>query len=269
MKSLFLGFKFINMKRLLILFLLSTSVSYGNTEIWGKTGHRVVGEVAQKYLTGKAKRKIKKLLKGDSLAEVANYADAIKSDSIYDSFMPWHYVNFEFDQEYRNVVPSPEGDVVMGILRCKEILEDETRSEADHVFYLKMLIHLVGDLHQPLHAGRAADRGGNDIQIQWFGRGSNLHRLWDTNMINDYGMSYTELSKKVDKLNRRERKALAQGDVYTWVEESQEIAIQVYASAEAGDKLGYAYVYKYWDTVEEQLLKGGVRLAAVLNDIFS
>ncbi len=256
------------MKRLFILCLLSSSLAYGNTDFWGKTGHRVVGEVAQKYLKGKTKRKIRKLLKGQTLAEVANYADDIKSDRSYDAFMPWHYVNFDPDQEYRNVTPSPEGDVVMGILRCKEILEDETRSEEDHVFYLKMLIHLVGDLHQPLHAGRAADRGGNDIQIQWFGNGSNLHRLWDTNMINTYGMSYTELSQKVDKLSRKERLALQQGDVYAWVEETQEIANVVYDSAKIGEKLGYAYSYKYWDTVEDQLLKGGVRLAAVLNNIF-
>jgi len=228
----------------------------------------VVGEVAQKYLTGKTKRKIKKLLKGQTLAEVANYADAIKSDRNYDAFMPWHYVNFDPDQEYRNITPSPEGDVVMGILQCKAILEDENRSEADHIFYLKMLIHLVGDLHQPMHAGRAGDRGGNDIQIQWFGNGSNLHRLWDTNLINHYGMSYMELTQKVDKLNRKERLALQQGDVYTWVEESQDIANELYDSVEVGEKLGYSYNYKYWDTVENQLLKGGVRLAAVLNAIF-
>jgi len=269
MNSLFLIFKIHNMKRILLLLFLSTSMVFSNDDVWGKTGHRVVGEVAQQYLTGKAKRQIKKLLKGATLAEVANYADAIKSDRAYDKFMTWHYVNFGPDQEYRNVEPNPEGDVVVGILRCKAILEDENRSEADHVFYLKMLIHLIGDLHQPMHAGRSENRGGNDIQIQWFGNGSNLHRLWDTNMINHYGMSYTELSKKVDKLSRKERKLLAQGDVYSWVEESQDIANKIYASVQVGDKLGYSYSYANWQTVEEQLLKGGVRLAAVLNTVFS
>ena len=256
------------MKRVLILLFLSASMVHGNADIWGKTGHRVVGEVAQKYLTGKAKRKIKNLLKGQTLAEVANYADDIKSDRAYDKFMTWHYVNYEPDEKYGDVEPNPNGDVVMGILRCRAILEDDNRSEEDQIFYLKMLVHLVGDLHQPMHAGRAGDRGGNDIQIQWFGRGSNLHRLWDTNMINHYGMSYTELSKKVDKLNRKERIALAQGDVYSWVEESHDIAKKIYASVEVGEKLGYPYSYKYWQTVEEQLLKGGVRLAGVLNAIF-
>ena len=256
------------MKRYFILLFLISAFSYGNTEFWGKTGHRVVGEVAQEYLTAKAKRKINKLLKGRTLAEVANYADAIKSDRSYDAFIPWHYVNFGPDEVYRNVTPSPEGDVVMGILRCKQILEDDQSSEADREFYLKMLIHLIGDLHQPMHAGRAADRGGNDIQVQWFSRGSNLHRVWDTDMINDYGMSYTELTKKVDKLSRKERKALQTGDVYDWVEESQDIANELYDSVEIGEKLGYSYSYKYWATVEQQLLKGGVRLAAVLNTIF-
>ncbi len=256
------------MKRLFIICLLCSSLAYSNTEFWGKTGHRVVGEVAQKYLTGKAKRKIKKLLEGQTLAEVANYADNIKSDRSYDTFMTWHYVNYGPDQEYQDITPNPDGDVVMGILRCKAILEDDNRSKADHQFYLKMLIHLVGDLHQPMHAGRAGDRGGNDIQIQWFGNGSNLHRLWDTNMINHYGMSYTELAHKIDKLNRKERITMQQGDVYSWVKESHDIANELYDSVEVGEKLGYAYTYQYWDTVEDQLLKGGVRLAAVLNAIF-
>ncbi len=256
------------MKRYFILVFLISAFSYGNTDFWGKTGHRVVGEVAQKYLSGKAKRKIRKLLNGQTLAEVANYADAIKSDRNYDAFVPWHYVNFDPDEEYRNVTPSAEGDVVMGILRCREILESGESSEADRAFYLKMLVHLIGDLHQPMHAGRAADRGGNDIQIQWFGQGSNLHRLWDTNMINNFGMSYTELAQKVDKLSRKERLALQTGDVFTWVEESQDIANALYDSVEVGEKLGYTYSYKYWDTVEQQLLKGGVRLAMVLNAIF-
>lgn len=243
-------------------------MAYGNADIWGKTGHRVVGEIAQKYLSGKAKRKIRKLLKGETLAEVANYADAIRSDRAYDKFITWHYVNFEPDEEYPEAKHNPDGDVVMGILQCIAVLEDETRTEADHIFYLKMLVHLVGDLHQPLHAGRAGDRGGNDIQIQWLGSGSNLHRLWDSNMINNYEMSYTELTKRVDKTNRKERLQLARGDVYNWVEESQDIANEIYDSVEVGDKLGYSYSYKYWQTVEEQLLKGGVRLAAVLNAIF-
>lgn len=256
------------MKYLIIVFFLFSSLIYSNTPVWGKTGHRVVGEVAQKYLSGKAQRKIKKLLRGQSLAAVSTYADEIKSDQKYSGFSPWHYVNFPADKLYTEVEPSPYGDVIMGINKCIQVLENEGSSEADKVFYLKLLVHLVGDLHQPMHAGRAENKGGNDIQIQWFNQGSNLHRLWDSNLIDYYGMSYTELADKIDHLSKKERKEMAMGDILVWVEESQDIANELYDSVKVGEKIGYAYSYNYWPTVEDQLLKGGVRLAKILNEIF-
>ena len=254
---------------ILFFFLLSFPMwAYVGAPPWSKTGHRVVGEVAQKHLTRKAWRTISDLLEGETLAEVSNYGDAIKSDRAYDKFSPWHYVNFPADKAYTDVTPSPEGDVVQGIEKCIAILKDPQTSRKDQVFYLKMLIHLVGDLHQPLHVGRAADRGGNDIQVQWFGRGSNLHRVWDSNLIDDYGMSYTELARSLPRWSREKIRQIQQGSVYDWVEEIQEVTNQVYASVEVGEKLSYRYRYDWWDTVEEQLLIGGVRLAAVLNDIY-
>ena len=173
------------------------------------------------------------------------------------------------DKNYSEVEPSPNGDLVTGIQKCIEILQNKNSTEADRIFYLKMLIHLIGDLHQPMHVGRSEDKGGNDIQLQWFGKGSNLHRVWDSNMINDYGMSYTELSKKLPFLNKEEIKGIKKGTVLEWVKESQELVNEIYSSVEKGEKLGYSYSYKYWNTVEKQLQKGGLRLARVLNDIFS
>jgi hypothetical protein len=235
---------------------------------WSKTGHRVVGEVAQKHLNRKARKAIHALLGGETLAEISNYGDDIKADRAYDRFSPWHYVNFPADERYTDSEPSPEGDVVMGIEKCISILKDPTTPEEEAVFYLKMLVHLVGDLHQPMHVGRKADKGGNDIQVQWFGRGSNLHRVWDANLIDDYGMSYTELAGALPRWDRQKIHAVMQGSVYEWVEEVQEVTNRVYASAEVGEKLSYGYRYLWWDTVEEQLLKGGVRLAAILNEIY-
>ena len=235
---------------------------------WSKTGHRVIGAVAQKHLNRKARKTIEKILQGETLAEVSNYADAIKSDRNYGRFSPWHYVNFPADARYLDSEPAAEGDVVMGIEKCITILKDPGTSEEDAVFYLKMLVHLVGDLHQPMHVGKLEDKGGNDIQVQWFGRGSNLHRVWDANLIDDYGMSYTELAESLPRWDREKIKRVMEGTVYDWVEEVQEVTNRVYASAESGEKLSYRYRYVWWDTVEEQLLVGGLRLAAVLNAIY-
>lgn len=254
-------------KGLLLLFLVS-QLGLANPPIWGKTGHRVVGEIAQKHLSRKANRMINKILDGKSLASVSNFADNIKSDTLYNKYYPWHYVNYAADKKYGEETPSSEGDIVMAIRTCIEKVKNPLTSSTEKAFFLKMLVHFIGDLHQPLHAGWAENRGGNDIQIQWFGNGSNLHRLWDTNLLDLNGMSYTELADNMPDLSRKERLALQRGNVLTWVEESHALANQIYASVENGEKLGYQYSYKYWTTVEDQLFKGGIRLAGVLNDIF-
>jgi hypothetical protein len=252
---------------LLLLFIIS-QLALANPPIWGKTGHRVVGEVAQMHLSRKAKKKICNILEGKSLASVANFADEIKSDTLYNKYYPWHYVNYPAEKKYGDVTPSSKGDIVMAIQNCIENVKSPLTSPKEKAFFLKMLVHFIGDLHQPLHAGWAENRGGNDIQLQWFGNGSNLHRLWDTNLIDHYGMGYTELADNMPRLSRKERLELQKGNVLTWVEESHGLANQLYASVEKGEKLGYQYSYTYWTTVEDQLLKGGVRLAAVLNDLF-
>lgn len=256
------------MKKLYILFFLVIQFSYGNDMFWSKTGHRVIGEVAQEYLSGKAKRELRKLLGGETLASVANFADEIKADRKYSKFYSWHFVNIPKGKLYKDIEPHKQGDLITGIQECVTIVKNPESSKADKVFYLKMLVHLVGDLHQPMHVGRVGDKGGNDVQLQWFGRSSNLHRLWDSNMIDDYGLSYTELANKLPKLSKKEEETMQMGSVLDWVEESHQLANELYDSVEVGEKLGYKYSFKYWTTVEVQLNKGGVRLAKVLNDLF-
>ncbi|WP_047419778.1 S1/P1 nuclease [Cellulophaga sp. Hel_I_12] len=257
------------MKKISILLLtLLAQLTFANEYDWSKTGHRTTGEVAQRHLTKKAKKAIAEILDGQSLPLVSTYADDIKSDRTYKEFSAWHYVNFPADKKYTDVAPSPYGDIVLGIEKCMAIVKNENSSKEDKAFYLKLLVHLVGDLHQPMHAGREEDKGGNDIQLQWFGKGTNLHRLWDSNMIDDYGMSYTELADNLPAVNKNQIKEIQKGNVFDWVEESQDLANELYNSVEVGEKLGYDYSYKYWGMVETQLQKGGLRLAKVLNDLF-
>lgn len=252
---------------LLVLF-LSVQFTFGNDMVWSKTGHRTTGEVAQQHLSRKARKTIDKLLDGQSLALVSTFGDDIKADRQYREFSAWHYVNYPADKKYTDVEPSEYGDIVIGIQKCMAVVKDDNSSRADKVFYLKLLVHLIGDLHQPMHVGRLEDKGGNDIQVQWFGKGTNLHRVWDSNMINDYGMSYTELASNLPKINKKEVQKIQEGNIFDWVEESQDLANELYDSVEVGEKLGYRYSYKYWDVLETQLQKGGLRLAKILNEIY-
>lgn len=188
-----------------MLLFLFPFIVFGNT-IWGKTGHRVTGQIAQEYLTGKTKRALNDLLDGHSLAFISTFADDIKADRAYSKYSAWHYVNYPLGMRYRDSEKSEYGDIVTAIEECIFKVKDKKNTREDRIFHLKMLVHLIGDLHQPMHASRAKDKGGNDIQVQWFGEGSNLHRVWDKNLIESYGMTYTELASELDGVNRKERK---------------------------------------------------------------
>ena len=121
-----------------------------------------------------------------------------------------------------------------------------------------------------MHVSRSEDRGGNDIQVQWFNEGTNLHRLWDTNLLENYGMGFHELGDELNRsTSKKMRKQIQQGNMVSWLEESHGLAKEVYGSVEVGEKLSYGYAYKYNTVVFDCLKKAGFRLARVLNDIFA
>ncbi|QCX38117.1 S1/P1 nuclease [Aureibaculum algae] len=247
---------------------ISSSIFATSIE-WGPTGHRTTGKIAENHLKKSVLKKIDKLLDGQSLAFVSTYGDEIKSDKKYNKFYTWHYVNMPFDKTYETSEKNPQGDLVTGINKCVEVLKDENSSKEDKAFYLKLLVHLVGDLHQPMHVGRAEDKGGNTVQVQWFGRGTNLHRVWDSDMINEWGMSYLELADNEQDLSKAQLKAIQAGSVIDWVNESHDLTKKVYASVKVGENLRYQYNYDHFKTVRQQLQKAGIRLAELLNDIFA
>lgn len=254
---------------LLAVSLLFTSITFASDNDWGRTGHRATGEVAEQHLTKKAKAKVRELLDGMNLAFVSTYGDDIKSDPAYRKYNPWHYVNLEPGQtEYTKENANPDGDLVHAINTAVSVLKDKNASKEDKEFHLKLLVHFVGDLHQPMHAGRGEDKGGNDIQVRWFGDGSNLHRVWDSEMINDFDMSYTELAYNTDVLTKKQIRDIQKGSVLDWMYESKELANKVYDSVESGEKLGYQYMYEWFPVVHDQIQKGGLRLAAILNEIY-
>jgi hypothetical protein len=248
------------------LFIISTTIFAAPD--WGKNGHRVVGAIAEAHLSNKAKKAIYKLLDGKSLAMVSTFADEIRSDDRFRAFAPWHYVSFPFDTTYETHPKSEKGDIIVAINKCIDIIKDENTTRDDKEFYLKMLVHFIGDLHQPLHVGLSEDKGGNRFQVQWFDKGTNLHSVWDTDIIESYEMSYTELAANRKKLSKVQIDSLKQGNAAIWAAESRVLCKDIYENTSPGDKLGYRYSYDYLEITKMQLQKGGIRLAAVLNDIF-
>lgn len=250
----------------LIILLFNTSII--KADDWGKNGHRAIAQIAESYLSNHARDQIEKLLEGESMAIVSTFADEIRSDSRYNEFNTWHYVNVDFDLSYEEAKKNSEGDIIQGILTCIEKLEDQSTSKEDQVFYLKMIVHLLADMHQPLHLGLEDDRGGNDIKVSWFGKSTNLHRVWDTNMIESYNMSFTEMAFHKYPLTDDEISVYQEGNLMSWFDETRILTQEVYLSAEEGDDLGYTYSYKWMPTVRKQIHKAGIRLAKILNELY-
>ncbi|GAK89040.1 endonuclease [Nonlabens ulvanivorans] len=253
--------------RFIITFLVFLVAFTAQADDWGKTGHRATGAIAEQYLNKKARKAIAQLLDGESLALVSTYADDIKSDTLYRAYGPQHYVNIPFDQTYDTHPHSEKGDIIQAIDHCIATLKSDTATKEEKAFQLRLLVHFIGDLHQPLHTGISEDKGGNDFQVRWYRDGTNLHRVWDSQMIESYGMSYSELAMNMPQLSKKERKTIANGTHRDWLEDSRIVVKDIYANTTVGQKLGYRYMYDYFDVLKGQLQKGGVRLAALLNEV--
>jgi len=234
---------------------------------WGPTGHRTVGQVAEQHLSRKAKRAVYHILGTQSIAMASTWMDDVRSDHAWDHVRDWHWVTIPDGSTYDSAEKNPKGDVGEAIARMQALLKSDTVPLERQRIHLRMLIHLVGDLHQPLHVGRGDDKGGNDFQVQWMKKGSNLHRVWDSGMIELEELSYSELAASLDRPSKERVRAWQLGSVANWAEENIVLRPAIYA-VERGDNLGYEYKYLNWPVVREQLLKGGIRLAALLNAIY-
>ncbi|MEP0985875.1 S1/P1 nuclease [Ekhidna sp.] len=246
-----------------IIAIILTFSSFG----WGATGHRIVGLIAERHLTKKARKNIEQVLGYETLAEVSNYMDFIKSDATYRYMSPWHYATIPEGNTYAAVGTPEEGDVIVTLQRLMSELESKTFTDKDEAFALKCLVHLIGDIHQPLHVGNGEDRGGNDIKLDYFWKSSNLHRVWDSEMIDGQKYSYTEYADWIDHPTGEQLTNWSL-NVLDWANESKELRAQCYETMPDDKKLSYRYDYENIDLVNQRLLQAGIRLANVLNEIY-
>jgi len=241
---------------------------------WGQLGHRIVGEIAYSYLTPKAKLAIKKILGNESMAMASNWADFVKSDTSYNYLSIWHYINFKDTLSQTNMSAYLKADTAIDaytkINFLVTALKNKNISQDKKIMYLRLLIHIVGDVHQPLHVGREEDRGGNKIKVQWFNQPTNLHSVWDDKLIEGQQLSYTEYATAINHTTEGEVSRWQKQPIWLWFYQSNQLANNIYNEIKQPEqKLSYRYNYDHIATVNSQLLKGGVHLAGLLNQIFS
>src|SRR3982751_5397933 len=237
---------------------------------WGKTGHRVVAAIADTQLSGLARAHIREILGGaESLDEAANWPDEMRSDRAafwQKTATPWHYVTL--DGITYDHAPA-EGDALEALPFFGGVFQDPSASLADKQLALRFVVHLVGDLHQPLHVGKCCDRGGNEVKVSWFGKASNLHSVWDSQMVDDEQLSFTELAAKLER-HTSSQDVIDWWDINPrdWISESAQIRETVYPApvpkkAARGKKkkgkgpavpeLSYSYLYKFTPVMERRL----------------
>ena len=236
---------------------------------WGQKGHDVTCAIAQKHLTKKAQKKIGEILDGKSIVYWANWMDNASHTPQYRYTSSWHYRNIDADETYAGAELNSHGDVVRAIDEQIAALKSGKLDKEEQALSLKFLVHMMGDLHCPMHMGHKSDKGGNRWQVQYFGSGRNLHSVWDSGVIESaHKWTYSEWVEQIDTVKKDEIWKIVQGSPSTWGEETYEICRKIYESTPVGSKLSYDYVSEWSETVEQQLLRAGLRLAEVLNGIF-
>jgi hypothetical protein len=236
---------------------------------WGQTGHRVTGAIAEQYLSPKAQAAIAVLLPNEDLAEAATWPDEMRANPavFWQSVAgPFHYVSVPKGKVYGEVRVPESGDSVSALKMFSAQLKNPKTSFKHKQRALRFIIHIIGDLHQPLHAGDGTDRGGNDLKLNFFWEDSNLHRVWDSGLIDRSQLSYTEWSARLSrKITAKQAEQWLVVDPLIWIAESTKIRDGIYPKDE---KISWDYLYQHTPTVKRRLQMGGVRIAAYLNELF-
>ena len=242
---------------------------------WGQKAHRIIAEVAYNSLTDKAAAAVDSLFGRHGMVWCANWADEIKSDTVYPDSYDWHF---------QDLAPRLTDSAVIATLHCyplhggrlwrvidslKTILSAPQKPQGQqHTDALKFFIHLTGDCYCPMHIAHEDDLGGNLVKMKWHGEPTNLHRVWDENLVESRGYSYTEYADYLISSYSAERQAIENASRDSLLIVSYRLTQDIYDYQNSGDSNTYHYIYRWHKVCEKQIYTAGVRLAKWLNKFY-
>ena len=252
-------------------FLLLTAVLLcwcGSAFAWGKSGHDAIAYIAERHLTPKAKKNIEKYLDGRSIVYYASWMDAYRHTPAYKITSGWHGDKVDADGKY---VPNAKGDAVQCIEEAMAKLKDYRNQDDSTVLVsIKYLVHLVGDMHCPVH-----------VKLPWYrnfkfdlnGRPCEFHSFWDSGVLDlNHRWGYMEYCHQLDRRTKKEIRQITAGTPRDWLGQSARDCRVIYEWIKPDQKFSKDEARDLLNTVhpfaEEQILKAGYRLAAVLNELF-
>jgi hypothetical protein len=258
----------------MVLFLATSLVGKSGTgdtyARWWDLGHRIVALIADERLTPHARAAVREILEGQSLADASVWADNIRQYR-HDAD-PLHYVNIPLaDTRYDPQRHCPNGRCIIAAIEAeKRALRNPAISREARAEVLRFLIHFMGDLHQPLHVADNHDRGGNQRTVYLEGDSTNLHKVWDGQILEHQGLTESAylavLQKEMDTMDVR---ALKEGSVVGWAMEGHRIAVEHAYRLPRDGRIGDAYIRENRPLIDHALIAAGVRLAKVLNEAFA
>lgn len=249
---------------------------------WGPIGHRVSADLAERNISGRTRAHVEEILGTEGLPEAATWPDEQRSNPEpfwRETASPYHYVTLPVGQKADQLEHPPEGDSVTALERFTAVLRDPAASREDKARALRFVVHIVADLHMPLHAGKPGDRGGNDVKVLWFNVPQNLHWVWDEGIINRQELSFSEYSDRLDQ-RTTPAEVLTWWDPRpaTWIDESTALRDRLYPATGAAQGLGtvespvvlsWDYDWQWRPSLEQRLQQSGVRVAAYLDWVFA
>jgi hypothetical protein len=233
-----------------------------------------VGRIAERHLSDKAKAAVAYYLGSQNLSEVSTWADDVRNQAEYRHTGSWHYLNLPLGLSYsefqQTVTTLKEDNVYKALLQCEQTISNPTKSKEEKAEALKFIVHFVGDLHQPMHVSRAEDKGGNTIQVNYEGKGTNLHALWDSRLLEHQRLSVDQLAAKCDHATPAQIKEWQSDPLIKWLWESYQVSSQLYAEVDQmkNRTISEDYYQKHIPIIEDRIEKAGIRLAGVLSEQF-
>ncbi len=252
------------MRKIILVFLLSFLVANSTIKAWNSQGHKLVAKIAKSQLDKNVIEWVDYYLKGMSWELAACWMDMVKSDARYGSMKAWHYVYTDKDKTY---VKTKEPNIInqlnftINMLRNRNLLEMEKVNEL-----LRVLFHLIGDIHQPLNCGYGSDKGGQDVPVKFLEKNSNLFKVWETEILDEKKIDLWTCSKVLLNLSTKERINIEKIDVTAWANDTRLLLPEIYNFKNG--KIDNMYIDLNNPVVCKQIVKGGLRLASVLNKIF-
>ncbi|WP_296705325.1 S1/P1 nuclease [Algoriphagus sp.] len=284
---------------LVVITILMTSIApKSNIRFWGANGHRITGQIGELNLTQDALKKVREISKGHSFAYLATWPDEVRSDKKWDFMKNLHFLSVDDTETLENVLAKTKKDTFptnvveaihffKGILlkdvnkrnAFEKMINKDTASfhglDSIEEIALAYLIHFVGDVHQPMHVGRTYDLGGNKVAVEFFGEHSNLHSVWDEGIIEQQDLSFSEYSQFLNHAPADSINKWQNHNPDEWAQESIDIRLKIYQQTyfktdftSGLPVLSYEYPFAMKPILDERLLKGGIRLAGTINQIF-